>query len=136
MSVSELAAHYQRLLPGNGKLAPNAAPEQYQYDAQWNCWCYLRRDEPFPGTAPTTRRTKADVTKKFSMSLFLGKIKQLEDRVAEIDEERKAQGIEIHDFMNRCDVLEAGQIKLQKAVESRDKKVDYLKSELAKLQGN
>lgn len=60
----------------------------------------------------------------------------MEDRVAEIDEARRAQGIEIHALTNQYDTLQAEQVKLKKAVESRDKKIEFLKSELAKLTGN
>ncbi|KAL5327125.1 hypothetical protein ACEPPN_004817 [Leptodophora sp. 'Broadleaf-Isolate-01'] len=67
---------------------------------------------------------------------LLGKMKQMEDRVAEIDEARRAQGIEIHALTNQYDTLQAEQVKLKKAVESRDKKIEFLKSELAKLTGN
>lgn len=56
--------------------------------------------------------------------------------MAEIDEARRAQGIEIHALTNQYDTLQAEQVKLKKAVESRDKKIEFLKSELAKLTGN
>ncbi|KAH9223889.1 hypothetical protein DL95DRAFT_452874 [Leptodontidium sp. 2 PMI_412] len=145
VKVSRLSAECQRLLAIPGQPFPGIAPSAAEVTrtvADITRQFSSLRLQPtyrvgknrsavscFNTTTPLSNLRKEN-------GKLLGKMKQMEDRVAEIDEARRAQGIEIHALTSQYDTLQAEQVKLKKAVESRDKKIEFLKSELAKLTGN